>query len=329
MTQSFRRVFIFIFLSVVSLTSQIEASRPPSSIIPPSFEEGFFWPNDVTLKPKMGLKNAYDATTAFPVLFSNCSASYISPDGYLLTAFHCVISALNLDSSYQQELADGAEVYIVPQEAVIGKKYTSFFGFSATVVEAGDGFGQFDERKVHTYDPSVIKNIQDVIGTDWAILKVDGISKNACLRAAGQTPAEEEYSWAIGYPGSTKRGTGETTDNFKKLVSYGKIAYSAENSGYYKTLDKPNRGISLDFWKTLVDRGEYIITDSDVQGGNSGSPVINDESQLIGLLVQGLVPDQSISYENYNTYTAGVIQLDFIRRSLGEKKFQKYFTCKE
>ncbi|MEK7790750.1 MAG: S46 family peptidase, partial [Deltaproteobacteria bacterium] len=107
----------------------------------------------------------------------------------------------------------------------------------------------------------------------------------------------------------------------------GKVASSAEQSGYYKTLEEPNRKISLDFWKVLIDRGEYIVTDSDVQGGNSGSPVINDRSELIGLLVQGLIPDQSISYENYNTYTSGVIQLAFIRKALGEEKFRRYFSC--
>jgi V8-like Glu-specific endopeptidase len=218
-------------------------------------------------------------------------------------------------------------MYLVPQEEVIGKKYSTLLGFNATVIAAGLGFGQFDERKVNTYTPSVIKKIQDVIGADWAILKIDGVSNHACLKNAAQTPSENEYSWIIGYPGATKRKIGEVTDNWKKLVSYGKIAYSAEQSGYYKTLEEPNRKISLDFWKVLIDRGEYIITDSDVQGGNSGSPVINDRSELIGLLVQGLIPDQAISFENYTTYSAGVIQLAFIRKSLGKEKFHKYFSC--
>lgn len=301
------------------------ASQLPSFIEHPSFEEGFFWPDNLDKKPE-GIKNAYDASVAFPVGFSNCSSSYISPDGYLLTAFHCVIGGMGLDS-YRQELADGAEVYIVPQKAVVGKKYPTLFGFSATVIAVGHGFGQFDERKINTYDPSVLKKVQDVIGTDWAILKVDKVSNHACLKTAAQTPAENEYSWVIGYPGFTRRKIGEATDNWKKLVSYGKVAYSAEQSGYYKTLQESNRRISLDFWRVLIDRGEYIVTDSDVQGGNSGSPVINDQSELIGLLVQGLIPDQTISYENYNIYTSGVIQLSFIRKSLGEEKFRKYFTC--
>lgn len=322
----FTHTLIVFLFSMVGFTFQAGASQFPSFMKHPSFEEGFFWPDNLDKKPE-GIKNAYDASIAFPLGFSNCSSSYISPDGFILTAFHCLISGMGLDS-YRQELADGAEMYLVPQQEVIGKKYSHFFDqFNATVIAAGRGFGQFDERKVNKFDPSILKKVQDVTGADWAILKMDGVSNHACLKTAASTPVENEYSWVIGYPGLTKRKIGEATNNWKKLVSYGKVAYSAEQSGYYKTLEESNRRLSLDFWKVLIDRGEYIVTDSDVQGGNSGSPVINDRSELIGLLVQGLIPDQSISYDNYNTYTAGVIQLAFIRKSLGEEKFKKYFTC--
>lgn len=272
------------------------------------------------------LANSYKATTAFPVGWSNCSASHISPDGYLLTAFHCVIGGLQLESKYGKKLADQAEVVSVPQEAVIGKEYVGWDNFKATVIAAGQGFGQFDERLVDTYDPSVLETIQTVIGTDWAVLKVDNVKDHACLVTATESPKEGEYSWTIGYPGATQRKVGEKTNNYKKLVSYGKVSHSAEESGYYKTLTPLNRKISLDFWDLLIKRGEFLITDSDSQGGNSGSPIINQKSKLIGVLVQGLLPSQDISYQQYHTYSTGIIDLQSIRETLGEK-FQNYFTC--
>jgi len=290
-------------------------------------EEGFFYPDDLEIYPE-GIEEAYEASTAFPVGFSNCSGAYISPDGYYLTAYHCVIAALGLTSQYTRELAPKAEVVVVPPEDVIGKRYQSFFGgFKATVVDVGEGSGQFDERLADTYEEGVLEEIQDVIGTDWAILKVDNIQDHACLVAADETPAEDDYTWTIGYPAPTKRNVGERTNNRTKLISFGKVSYTAEETGFYKTLSPTNRALALDFWAYLSDRGEYFFTDADSQGGNSGSPVINEFSELTGVLVQGLMPTQQIAKEKFHTYSSGVIDLQTIRETLGEDTFDEYFTC--
>ena len=319
--------FTFLLFSNTTFASRVPLQLYSGGISP--LEEGFFNPGDeeLTLKPE-GLEVAYEASRAFPVGWSNCSSSYISPDGYIITAFHCVIAGLGIEDEYKEELAEGAEIVVVPQEAVIGKTYKSG-NLKATVVAAGEGFGQFDERLVDEYDPSVLQKIQDVIGTDWAILKLSSVKKknHACLVAAPETPAEGDYNWAIGYPADTIRDVGQVTNNRKKLVSFGKVAYSADGAGYYNTLPETKRDISRAFWKDLVDAGIFFISDADSQGGNSGSPAINDQSQLIGLLVQGLMPDQQISYEKFHAYSTGMIDLQFIRYSLGEEAFNKYFTC--
>ena len=224
------------------------------------------------------LEEAYEAARSFPVGFSNCSGAYISSDGYFLTAYHCLLSAMGLTSQYREVLADSAEVVEVPPEDMIGKEYSSFLGgFKATIVAVGKGYGQFDETLAHTYEDGVLARIQEVIGTDWAVLKVENIEDHACLVAADKFPEEGSYTWSIGYPASTKRNVGEKTNNRKKLVSFGKVAYSAEETGFYKTLEPKNRALALDFWATLVDRGEYFLTDADSQGGNSGSATINED----------------------------------------------------
>ena len=295
-------------------------------------EEGFFYPGDLEHAP-MGIEEAYSAAVAFPTGmangFSNCSGAYISPDGYFLTAYHCLLSALKLESRYRKQLADKAEVFVAPPKEIIGKSYYDFFtGFSATVAAVGKGFGQFDERIVHAYEPSVLEDIKKVIGTDWAILKVNAIENHACLAAADATPVEDDYAWAIGYPAPTQRNRGEITDNQKKLVSFGRVAFSAEKTEFYQTLQPLNRQLVLQFWRDLVDRSEYFIVDSDSQGGNSGSAVINGHSELIGILVQGLLPSQSIAYKKYHIYSSGIIDLQFVRQSLGREAFDRFFTCK-
>jgi len=194
-------------------------------------------------------------------------------------------------------------------------------------VAVGNGFGQFDERLMDTFEDGVLETIQEVIGTDWAILKVDDVEDHACLVTADETPLEGDYAWAIGYPAATRRNVGERTNNRKKVVSFGKVAYGADETGFYKTLSDSNRALALDFWATLVDRGEYFLIDADSQGGNSGSPAINANSEVTGVLVQGLLPSQQIAYEKYHRYSTGIIDLQTIRESLGDEAFNSFFTC--
>jgi hypothetical protein len=311
-------------LAVVLIVSSLLSPFPALSY-DKQHEEGFFYPKDLENYP-IYIEDTYDAVAPFPMRFSNCSGSYISPDGYFLTALHCVLDALDLTEQYRFPLADAAEVVKVPQEAIIGSKYT-YGTFRSTVVAAGAGYGQLDERIAHTYEPWVFDEIQKYIGTDWAILKVDNQPPHFCLEVADSRPEEAEYSWTIGFPARTYRRAGTSTNNRRKLVSYGRIAFTANESGFYKILPPANRKLAVDFWNELIDKGEYFVTDADIQGGNSGSPVINEWSELIGLLVQGLISDQRIGAADFFTYTSGAIDVQWIRESLGQEKFHTYFSC--
>ena len=62
-------------------------------------EEGFFYPDKLPFPDgwqidEVDLENAYEASQAFPLPSSKCSGAYISSDGYYLTAYHCLLSAL-------------------------------------------------------------------------------------------------------------------------------------------------------------------------------------------------------------------------------------------
>lgn len=326
MYRLFVRSMVVVSLSVFFLATQANAASTFRNV-DKQREEGFFFPDNLEYQPD-NLANAYEASEAFRMGFSNCSGAYISPDGYYLTANHCVIGALHLNHKYREVLAESAEVYVIPQDELIGKVYQDWLSnFTATVIAAGSGFGQFDERLAHEFEPGVLETIQDVIGTDWAILKVKDVENHACLRAATQSPQKGDYSWTIGYPAATKRNVGERTNNRKKVVSYGRVSFDAEETAFYKTLNPLNRELALDFWAVLAERGEYFISDSDGQGGNSGSPTIDVHGDLTGVLVQGLLPSQEIGYERYHTYSSGIIDLQWIRESLGEEAFNEYFTC--
>lgn len=310
------RISLSLFLSLIAILFLFHSLHA---------EEGFFFPDDLEIAPDT-IEVAYTATIAFPSGWSNCSAAYISPDGYLLTAYHCFFKAVNLDDAFSQNLARGVTVVDIPLEEVVGMRY-EVDNFSSTVVAAGYGDSIFDERLIHTYEPSVLATIADLTSTDWMILKVDDVQNHSCIIAATKSPNEGDYTWTIGYPGVTKREVGEETDNLTKLVSFGRVAYSADETEAYKTLNPLNRRLVLDFWRNLIDRGEYFITDSDSKGGNSGSPVINHESELVGILVDGLLPSPGLAYKKYLTYTSGVIDLRTIYESLGIDDFNTFFSC--
>ena len=301
----------------------------------------FYQPEQLPNKPQK-LKNAINSTFYLNVddSDSHCTAFAISNDGYVLTNLHCLRSCFDNGSKYY-----GADYYKKIEDLgvfnlwevksnypknQICRNYTSFdnnkYFTEPHIVTLGAGKGSFEEKELSQIPKAIFNKIIKV-SEDYAILKYDQVIAEPCIKISKTKKVESENLWLIGYPKKSDRQDGFDSDGLHQYVSTGFRRKSIKEDPYLKTIFKTKKEWNLE--SSMYDRHQFLLTDIDSLGGNSGGPIINSNGELEGLLFANVKPNA----DKYEQATAISLKASYIYASvlkkLGHKKTQEIFNCRE
>lgn len=220
-------------------------------------------------------------------LRSSGSGSFIDHDGYVLTNAH-VVSDMKLS---EQELADQSfEFYMIPGFIqYISNNYDGYVVDQATsrqvLLENIVWVDASAEIRVLFSGLNLLADIKSYgapigEGKDVAVIKVEG--GNFPTIAVGDSKAVQlqDNIWVFGFPGAAD------SDNLEQAS----ILVPSITSGTVSAIEKKS------------DQGSPIIQiDAATTHGNSGGPVVNEKSEVIGILTfrGNLVNNQEVQGFNF------------------------------
>ena len=250
---------------------------------------------------------------------SGCSAQFISDDGYLLTASHClhrlltpnpflpeVLSKLDLakpkitqiaDVTHQKDQLEGtswsefgchAPSDLVLPDIVVFDEEGLIHRGKATVVYLGGGFfGDeshliLDEKLGIAVAPSLLGRLRSA-SEDFVILKVEGLRKRKCIKVAHEPVEPKMPVWNIGFPAPAPRADGKSANGESNVVSRGVVLGSLREFPDFRGYSSEAMRIIDSFYISDI----AFTSDADAVSGSSGSMVLNESGQLVGIVFLG------------------------------------------
>ncbi len=250
----------------------------------------------------------------------SCSGTVISPDGYLLTAFHCVASCLTNPIKDKVVLlpsgqaANGFELSRSPKNICdFGPKLgKAEFVASGTL------------RMIETteFRKIALSNLQDAFELknlgytapagrgDFAILKLQNVSNLACAKIASHAPFENQKIWSFSFP------VFERDVKSKKGEAY--YTEGVVKSAFFE---------SSDFNSKIYDDPAMFWSTTDAEGGSSGAAVFTDSDEILGIFVSSVKPQNSYREGSTKNISIKAI-LKTLEGQLGKEKVESIFSCR-
>jgi V8-like Glu-specific endopeptidase len=295
-------------------------------------------------------KAAYDrAVQASIRLFdsgSECSGSVISPDGYVITALHCVQQCISdqklgaelefptfegrIFSAIAKPLAnnrcEGAQI-TVEDGSQNSKTYQAI-----RLVALGRGFTEFNDLKVMSASSAEVKKIAES-DLDYVVLKIEDLNRDrlGCIPTAKKADAVGSRVWSIGFPGANSgRAGGLSSDGRSELVSYGRRLQDVSQNEFFRASNlTPEHRARL---MAMYLSPGLLVSNMDIYSGESGSMVLNSQGQLQGVTTSVALPGEGNT--NADKYIQGsglAIDIQAIRQDLrakhGSALEKQIFNC--
>ena len=307
---------------------------------------GFYTPERLPLRPE----NLGRAVRATPLLRTDleygslCSSVMVSNDGYVLTNIHCVKLCTEkiwglYDPNIEQIQKERYGFYnytrfpnstpadlVCPQYASV-MDLEQYGLTKPRVVWIGRGRHTHTQVKIAQLSEDEFKSFSDLT-EDAVVLKYERTKGHVpCLPLSlGEVRADEPV-WLLGYPADTDRGS----QLFRLSVSYGNVRRTVRQDPNYQlqALEVPQNLRSL-FWEResqIWDQPHIITTDTDGYSGNSGGPLINAKSELIGLAF-GMSTVSSKEYKGASLYAVKASHIwEKLVGDLGPAYAAEVFRC--
>jgi len=266
----------------------------------------------------------------------HCTGALISTDGYVLTAGHCLSSCL-LASGDATELSDSDLHYKIirfdhqrPNVTCPRIRILELQSSAPRVVYVGRGFSEFDDERLLDFPDPILKqmiSLQD----DFAILKFDFPNNPPPCIPMGKSLKMHSGDpiWTIGFPSPTQRSNQRGSDGISKYISFGMIYPDLSKNQYYR--EAHFNPALLARAQSFYSNGNQILSNLDTVGGNSGSPVLNQNGELIGVTAAGAIGDPQEVASRYFDGTSVSVSLDSIRQelsqNLGKEQTSQLFRC--
>lgn len=298
-----------------------------------------FYPvEQVPVRPEGGiLEKASAAVQRISLYGGNCSGSLLSPDGYVLTAFHCVEKCLQ---GTWDAPNDGAETvqterfklvrsrkrrpdYLCPRGEPLGIIHDN--ANQPRVVWTGRGYETFKDSELKGLPEEVVENLRELVD-DYAILKYELRTPAPCLRLAQAPPKPGETLWALGYPAWTDRPDGHNSAGpHRQHASFGPVRASLREDPYLQGLLT-----SEEEWRKeerVFGDGNAVLAGIDVHYGNSGGPLLDSRGEVAAVLYSSVHGSGSVDYKSSALGIPAWRILRDVREGLGEEAASRVFDC--
>ena len=311
---------------------QLGAALTPSL----SMDSGFFPPDQLPLNHiPTSLNRAVTASLRLQLSGGHCSASMVSPDGYVITAGHCMESCLKQAGQFKVESSKNPN-YSIKEPSLqapvnlkcSGMSLPALGASNPQVVYIGRGFASFDDPKILEIPDAVFKRMLNA-EDDFGVLKFDLKTQATCIPVSFKPLLPGDATWVVGFPGNNTRPDGFGSNGRSEYVSYGNVEKDLSKNDYY--LRNHFTGKQMDRLESFYGKSNQVISTTDHFPGNSGSMTINSQGELVAVHVAGAVPDSTEASDRF--IDASAIGTRFIsiyaemKTALGRAKMDQIFSC--
>ncbi len=260
---------------------------------------------------KEATRRALDASTTFRLDGGvNCTGTFISNTGHLLTALHCVASCLQRSGAVERSLALEEPVkfeayrstangpiktrkvyaykYSVDDErlsandlicpGLLGSRRQDF----KIVLAGGKGWlspknalAEFSKREPAAYRSLLDEGYEH--DTDFAVLQATGYKNKSCLSLAPEGPAENEKLQAIAYACVDRAEI--KTEGHTPLYSRGRKTNGFRESEYF--IARGPKGLEFDF--SVLERKDIFFSSLDMEKCGSGTAILDERFNVRGV----------------------------------------------
>ncbi len=252
----------------------------------------------------------------------SCSGTIVSPDGYVLTALHCIASCLTNPMIEKTivlpsgQIATGVELSRSPRNYCdfgqqLGQAEVIALGTTKMIETAS-------MQKVALFSMEDFVFLKKLGFTapagsgDFAILKLQNMSSLQCAKISRRPLIENETIWSLSFPKFAR----EENNSIKGQAYYteGLIKFNFFEVGSFYSNLYNDPGM---FWST-----------TDAEGGSSGSAVYSTESdEILGIFVSSV--KRQNSYREGSTKNISITEIvRILKLQIGAEKTDRIFSCK-
>jgi hypothetical protein len=242
--------------------------------------------------PASGLTPALQQKLAATALLldepdSWCTASPITPDGYMLTALHCVrtcLSTANVGENATNPFIGLNDIFVSNRSKTGGINCPTLsipaLGVKGvTVVATGSALSQFDAHFMFDF-PSLYNELKSSgfasRTNDYAILKIAVTKPIQCLPINANGASAGTSIWAVGFPVPADEKAKPTLQ-----ASPGHVYASALDSRMYADAKTPRDQALL---TSLYSEAGVLYSNASNNYGQSGGPVITADGSIVGVV---------------------------------------------
>lgn len=325
------KLFIFLIFGLLFSTSMGHSADPLA-------EAGFYKESTLPEAPQQ-VRGLFAASVELETEFARCSGAMISPDGYVLTAAHCIWDCLVEQKKARRYRTESAYTVVSasPTPGISCPIRLRDYGATTARVELlgrAQVLVNFELLAKNRDEDDAVMTMA-AFDEDFAVLKFQLPRAAACVPLAPARPNPGERVWALGYPSTTVGGRGKFEAlSGDEYISYGRVFERLSDLA----LDSSEkiRGAERFF---AANHNAYLFTSADIYTGSSGGMLANPAGELVGTVSQQICPQRSNQLTEkkscYNNYIDGNMQaisahhvFDRAQISLGQGRADQIFGCR-
>lgn len=285
----------------ILVTFLILLSAPASA----TFYNPEFLKCDSPLVKESGFRTATELNTPIEALGAavtvevpemRCSGSYVSDEGHILLASHCLDSCVKFQTNYwTKEYRDQLTCDVVVNGKAITAKVELMSG--CTLATAENRF-KADVQGLKTRIGAECKRFIDL-----AVIKPQTPPEDFnCLPLAKRQPSKRDHLLLLSTPGETKRGVDDADGN-KLQLSEGRVIESSkctvkeQKTLLQKIFSRSVRVPIPSHLQKMFNRWGLLQTNVDAAKGSSGGPLINRDVEVTAVSVLQMEPAHSETRE--------------------------------